>query len=185
MPEIKGDYQGKLKTIKATSDAKLETVAAIASGTVSVHDIGRIGTIGDIAHLGSIANTQFDVGRVGTVGSIENLGSIANTQFDVGHVGTVPPTAPMTARTGGKRMVTIQGTPVGIKSASYPCDALVVKALHANAGEIYVGDSNVSSTTGYILQKDEWVSLSCSNAGSVYIDRNGGTQGVSYLLVKK
>ena len=349
MPEIKGDYGGKLKTIKCNADAKLETVSIIEGGTVNIGDIERIGTIGDINHLGSIANTMFDigtagrvirvdtlgtvgklntigmieagtiseVGRVGTVGDIEHLGSIANTKFsqgslddhdrwikgndvgtkryvkvdsagklktvtliesgtatigDIGRVGTIGDinhlgsignvsfdqggvsdhkrymyayesgtwtpvngnaggahvipgllyeagtfiyaqcnaagelrtapgyyagtavplltdssyrlkTAPATARKGGKKLVTNMGTAVALVASSTPCISVIVKALHSNAGEVYVGDSTVGSATGYPLRKDEFVSFSCDNVNGVYIDRDAGTQGVSFLYV--
>ena len=64
MPEIKGDYQGKLKTIKATAGAKLETVSAIDAGTNVIGNIDRVATVGQIDQLGSIGNVAFDQGAV-------------------------------------------------------------------------------------------------------------------------
>ena len=292
MPEIKGDYQGKLKTIKATADAKLETVSAIEAGSAIIGNIDRVatvgqidhlgtveyvkeidnlgtvgrletlgmieagtisevvhvGTIGDITHLGSIGNVN-QIESLGTIGDINHLGSIGNTSFDQGAVSdherhmhikqygtwqslqgtensayvvpltqrsgnlfsfrsafggelmTAPgyngssytalrvdsggrlKTAPATTRKGGKKVVTNQGTAVALVASSTPCISVIVKALHTNAGEIYVGDNTVGSATGYLLQKDEFISFSCDNVNGVYIDRNAGTQGVSFLYV--
>ena len=292
MPEIKGDYQGRLKTIKCTADAKLETVGMIESGTIGV--VGRVGTVGDIEHLGSIANTKFnqgslddhdrwikgddvgtkryvkvdgdgklqtvslleagtsvigDLNRIATVGQIDHLGSIGNVSFNQGAVSdherhmhikqygtwqflqgtnncayvvplvkhnsalvtlksgnmggliTAPgwdgvlhvplqtddyrrlEAAPATSRKGGKKVVTNQGTAVALVASSTPCISVIVKALHTNAGEVYVGDNTVGSATGYPLRKDEFVSFSCDNVNGVYIDRDAGTQGVSFLYV--
>lgn len=380
MPEIKGDYQGRLKTIKCTADAKLETVGMIEAGTIS--EVGRVGTVGDIEHLGSIANTKFnqgslddhdrwikgdDVGtkryvkvdsdgklqtvslldagtsvigsidrvatvgqsetyikqdgtwvelrgqansaftapgadragvlynlrcnrdrdlvtapgwtgtrrvklltdddwrlklatlgtvehvneidHLGTIGDINHLGSIGNTSFDQGAVsdherhmhikqygtwaflqGTsncayvealvehnnalvhlescnmgglitspgwdgalhVPletddfrrlKTAPATTRESGQKTVLHAGTAVALVLNPTPCISVIVKARHSNVGEIYVGGSAVSSATGYPLRKDEFVSFSCDNVNGVYIDRDAGTQGVSFLYV--
>ena len=64
MPEIKGDYQGILKTIKCNADAKLETVSALEAGTAIIGNIDRVATVGQIDHLGSIGNTEFDQGAV-------------------------------------------------------------------------------------------------------------------------
>ena len=283
-----------LRYVSVNSAGKLETVSIIEGGTVNVGDIERIGTIGYIEHLGSIANTEFDigtvgrvtkvdalgsvtnvslidhlgtvgrletigmieagtiseVGHVGTVGDITHLGSIGNTTFDQGAVsdherhmyayesgtwtpvhgvaggahvlpgllyaygtfiyaqcnaagelrtapgyyaGTAGPlltdsdyrlkTAPATTRKGGKKLVTNMGTAVALVASSTPCISVIVKALHANAGEIYVGDNTVGSATGYPLRKDEFVSFSCDNVNGVYIDRDAGTQGVSFLYV--
>lgn len=336
MPEIKGDYQGRLKTIKCNADAKLETVSAIEAGSAiignidrvatvgqtnmyieqdgtwqqlegtahgaytvpkaerlgtfynlranrdrdlvtapgwtgsrrvklltdddwrlklatlgtveHVKDIGHLGTIGDITHLGSIGNVN-RIESLGTIGDINHLGSIANTSFDqgvvsdherhmhikqygtwqflqgtsncayvealvehngalvnleVGNMGgliTAPgwdgalhvplqtddyrrlEAAPATSRKGGKKLVTNMGTAVALVASSTPCISVIVKALHSNAGEVYVGDNTVGSATGYPLQKDEFVSFSCDNVNGVYIDRNAGTQGVSFLYV--
>ena len=249
MPEIKGDYGGILKTIKCNADAKLETVSAIEAGSAIIGNIDRVATVGDIAHLGSIANTMFDIGtagrvirvdtlgtvervkvvdnlgtvgrletigmieagtisevtHVGTIGDITHLGSIGNTSFDQGSVsdhkremygwdetdwekvrtdtGGKLKTAPATSRKGGKKLVTNMGTAVALVASSTPCISVIVKALHTNAGEVYVGDNTVGSATGYPLQKDEFVSFSCDNVNGVYIDRNAGTQGVSFLYV--
>ena len=335
MPEIKGDYGGILKTVRCNADAKLETVSAIEAGSAIIGNIDRVATVGQIDHLGSIANTEFNIGRVGTIGDIEHLGSIGNTVFDQGsitdhkremyieqygtwealqgtvhgaytipkadrlgtfynlranrdrdlvtapgwtgsrrvklltdddwrlklatlgtvervkdidnvgtvgrletigmieagtisevtHVGTIGDithlgsigntsfdqgsvsdhkremygwdetdwekvrtdtggklkTAPATTRKGGKQTVNNIGTAVALIGTHTVCTSVIVKALHANAGEIYVGDSTVGSATGYILQKDEWVSFSADDVNDVYIDRNAGTQGVSFL----
>ena len=227
--------------------SRLKTVSVLEASTAVIGDVRRVGTVGVIDHLGSIANTMFDAGRVGTIGDIEHLGSIANTSFDQGAVsdherhmhikqygtwqflqgtancayvvplmdrsGVLIPFdsspnaelrvaigyngsvftairldasnrlqhAPATTRKGGKKLVTNMGTAVALVGPSTPCISLIVKALHTNAGEIYVGDSTVGSATGYILQKDEFVSFSADDVNGVYIDRNAGTQGVSFL----
>ena len=312
---IKGDDVGTKRYVKVASDGKLQTVSLLEAGTSVIGNLDRVATVGQIDHLGSIANTEFDIGRVGTIADIEHLGSIANTEFDigtagrvirvdtlgtvgrvkdidnlgtvgrlatigmieagtiseVGHVGTVGnithlgsigntsfdqgvvsdherhmhikqygtwqflqgtsncayveplvehnnalvnlevcnmgglitapgwdgtlhvplqtddnrrlKTAPATSRKGGKKVVTNQGTAVALVASSTPCISVIVKALHTNAGEVYVGDNTVGSATGYPLQKDEFISFSCDNVNGVYIDRNAGTQGVSFLYV--
>ena len=228
---------------------RLKTVSVLEASTAVIGDVRRVGTVGVIDHLGSIANTMFDVGRVGTIADIEHLGSIANTSFDQGAVSdherhmhikqygtwqflqgttncayvvplmdrgnvlypfpasannqlvTAPgynglinvplsldsdnrlKTAPATSRKGGKKLVTNMGTAVALVASSTPCISVIVKALHTNAGEVYVGDNTVGSATGYILQKDEFVSFSADDVNDVYIDRDAGTQGVSFLYV--
>ena len=228
---------------------RLKTVSVLEASTAVIGDVRRVGTVGVIDHLGSIANTMFDAGRVGTIGDIEHLGSIANTSFDqgavsdherhmhikqygtwqflqgtancayvvplmdrsgvlipfdsssnaelrvaIGYNGSVFTTirldasnrlqhAPATTRKGGKKLVTNMGTAVALVGPSTPCISLIVKALHTNAGEVYVGDNTVGSATGYILQKDEFVSFSADDVNDVYIDRDAGTQGVSFLYV--
>ena len=315
MPEIKGDYQGKLKTIKATADAKLETVSAIDAGTNVIGNIDRVATVGqsetyieqygtwrqlrgtahaayvmplmeradgvfemecdalsalktspgvyDAIHVGLrcdsagklILDTLGTVERVkeidhlGTVGDITHLGSIGNVAFDQGAVsehrrdtyayqtgswtpvvgvenslytapgakylgtlrymqcnanfelktapgydgsGGVPlltdtdkrlKTAPATSRKGGVQTVANAGTAVALVASSTPAIGVIVKAQHENLGTIYAGDSTVDDTHGFLLRRDEFISFSCSNAGSVYIDASRNAQKVSYFYI--
>ena len=359
MPEIKGDYQGRLKTIKATADAKLETVSAIEAGTNVIGNIDRVatvgqidhlgtveyvkeidnlgtvgrletlgmieggtisevvhvGTVGDITHLGSIGNVN-RIESLGTIGDINHLGSIGNTAFDqgavsyprrhmyawsltsgtwmkvyrngnslltdpgwtgatygplltdaeyrlklatlgtvervkeidnIGTVGkskthieqygtqvplqgtahgayTVPKaerlgvlynlrpnrdrdlvtapgwtgsrrvklltdddwqlkTAPARSRKGVVQTVANAGTAVALVASSTPAIGVIVKAEHENLGTIYVGDSTVDDTHGFLLRRDEFISFSCQNAGSVFIDASRNAQKVSALYI--
>ena len=59
---IKGDDSGTKRYVKVDAEGKLQTVAA--AGTATIGNIERVGTVGDIAHLGSIANTSFDQGAI-------------------------------------------------------------------------------------------------------------------------
>jgi hypothetical protein len=59
---IKGDDSGTKRYVKVDAEGKLQTVAA--AGTATIGNIDRVGTVGDIAHLGSIANTRFDQGSI-------------------------------------------------------------------------------------------------------------------------
>lgn len=86
----------------------------------------------------------------------------------------------------GQDSVTTAGTAVqlnGGTSLTIPDGAeLVVRADGGNAGNIYVGDSDVSSSNGFVLGAGESVSLPTSDVNNVYIDSDNDGEGVSWLV---
>ena len=75
--------------------------------------------------------------------------------------------------------LTSAGTAQRVSSSALNCQCLVINALAANTGVIYVGDSSVSATNGFPLQKGDTISICASdrmvpvNAYNYYFD--GGT----------
>jgi len=59
---------------------------------------------------------------------------------------------------------------------------VLIKALHGNTGAIYVGDSVVDSTDGFVLFPGESVSLAVTNLNIPYIDADNSGEGVSYIV---
>ena len=53
--------------------------------------------------------------------------------------------------TGGRVVVTNNGTAVAFPSQPKRCIALKVRARETNTGAVYLGDANVSSTNGWPL----------------------------------
>ena len=58
---------------------------------------------------------------------------------------------------------------------------MTIKALAANSGTIYVGNSSVSSTNGYQLAAGESVFLEVANLNTVNIDSSVNGEGVTYI----
>jgi len=60
--------------------------------------------------------------------------------------------------------------------------ALVVRADSDNAGDVFVGDDTVDSTTGFALGAGESVALQPTDAATVFVDAATGGDGISWLV---
>ena len=89
------------------------------------------------------------------------------------------PTAPIS----GQKSVTTAGTAVALASST-EIISVVIKAKSGNTGNIYVGDSTVDSSTGYILGPGDAVSFDMTDLAAVYIDSDVNGEGVSWLAVQ-
>lgn len=79
----------------------------------------------------------------------------------------------------GQTTVTTAGTQV-VLAASQAIKYVLVKALQANSGLIYVGKSDVDSTNGFELSAREQVFIETDNLADVWIDAVVNGEGVSY-----
>ena len=80
----------------------------------------------------------------------------------------------------GVKTVTSAGTAEALASST-ACRSVTIKATAGNTNNIYVGDSSVDSTNGFVLAAGETVSLEVKNLDLVYIDADTSTEGVSYI----
>lgn len=92
---------------------------------------------------------------------------------------TTTPTAPTTIY-NGKKTVTTAGTRVTL-AASQAVKSVVIKALAANTGLIFVGNGSVASTTGFELSAGDSVGLDVANLATVNLDSAVNGEGVSYI----
>jgi hypothetical protein len=81
----------------------------------------------------------------------------------------------------GQKTITTPGTQEPLVASPTPCNRVWIRALHDNTENVYVGDSAVSSSTGYVLAADEAVELFIDDLGKVYIDVDVTTEGVKFL----
>lgn len=79
----------------------------------------------------------------------------------------------------GKKTVTTAGTRVTLAS-SQAVKSVVIKALAANTGIIYVGDALVASTNGFALAAGETVGLDIANLATVNLDSSVNGESVTY-----
>lgn len=86
------------------------------------------------------------------------------------------------AVTTGKTTVSTAGTRVVLGTSTAVNSGVVVKALSANTGLIYVGGTNVASTNGFQLAKSESVTIITPNLANIWIDSAVNSEGVTYLL---
>ena len=61
--------------------------------------------------------------------------------------------------------------------------SITVKAHKANTGNVFVGDSGVTSANGFILSPGDSVSFDIDDVADVYIDAAINGEGVSWIAV--
>ena len=82
----------------------------------------------------------------------------------------------------GQRNVAIAGTAVTLLATDQEIYVVTIKAKSTNGGDIFVGDSNVSSSNGFILDAGEEVTIKIdSDDTNPYIDSSVNGEGVSYI----
>lgn len=88
------------------------------------------------------------------------------------------PTTPV----NGHTTVTTAGTRV-VLAGSTTVKSVTIKALGANTGIIYVGDSGVTSANGFPLYARDTISMDISNLNTIYIDSSISGEGIAYISV--
>lgn len=144
-------------------------------------------TTGDIRVYDAIGATAAKQPALGTAGSpsadVISVQGVANGRSIIvdGSAVTQPVSISVPATIyNGKKTVTTAGSRVSLAS-SQACKSVCVKALQTNSGYIYVGDSFVSSTTGFQLLPGDTISLDISNLNTVTIDSSVSGDGVTYI----
>ncbi len=92
--------------------------------------------------------------------------------------------------TTGRKTVAVPGTPELLSATSQPIPPgvfLVIKAMSANTGTIYVGNSSANansatSTVAFRLSSTQAITLEIQNTNVVYIDASVAGEGVEYLF---
>lgn len=82
----------------------------------------------------------------------------------------------------GKKTVTTAGTRVAL-ATTQTVKSVTIKALNANTGTIYVGNSTVASTNGLELLAGDTVNMDIADLATVYIDSSVNGEGVTYIGV--
>lgn len=82
-----------------------------------------------------------------------------------------------------QKNVTSAGTAEALQSQDVPAGyAVVVRAKEGNSGNIYVGNSGVSSSNGDILNPGGVVELFVDDVSDIYIDADNDGEGVSWVV---
>ena len=104
----------------------------------------------------------------------------ANSGVDIGDVDvTSMPLA--SAIQNGQTYVTTAGTQVALASSQAITHSDTIMSQSSNSGKIYIGDSSVSSITGYILDAGDTIELKIANLATVYVDSSVNGEGVHYI----
>lgn len=81
----------------------------------------------------------------------------------------------------GRQTVAIAGERVQL--TDLPCRSASIRALSGNAGDIYLGDERVDSSTGFPLAAGDCLDLAIDNLRRLYIDAANNGDGIAYLIV--
>ena len=89
-------------------------------------------------------------------------------------------TVPASTIVNGQKTVTTAGTAETLASST-SVRSVCIKALHGNTNNVYVGDSSVDSSNGYVLDSGETLCIDIQNLATIYIDTDTNGEGVSYV----
>ena len=81
----------------------------------------------------------------------------------------------------GRNTVASHGTAEALGGSRAVLSGVTVKALAGNAGDVYVGNSGVKNTNGFVLSPGDQVFVEVGNIATVYIDSAQDGDGVSYI----
>ena len=88
---------------------------------------------------------------------------------------------PFGSAPSNKVNVTTAGTRVAL-GASTAIGGVIVRANLTNTGIIYIGDSTVSSSNGFELDRGSTITYPIDNLSKVFIDSSVSGEGVSYMI---
>jgi len=94
-------------------------------------------------------------------------------QVDIKPLGTVG---------NGQKTVATAGTAESL-GASTTIRSITIKALANNSNNVYIGDSSVSSSNGFVLDAGDTISLDIDNLADIYIDVDTNGEGVSFIYL--
>lgn len=81
----------------------------------------------------------------------------------------------------GQKDVTTAGTAVALGSSTALTSGVRIKANSDNTGVLYVGDSDVDSTNGFILAAGEELFVEVADLATVYLDAGTSGDSCSYI----
>ena len=108
------------------------------------------------------------------------LNALASMATDQLRVDLVTPFTP-TAVGSGQATVAAAGSTEALPAQA--CKAVSIAANPDNTGNIFLGDSTVSSANGRILAPGDTLDLAIDNLNRLYIDAAVDGEGISYLWV--
>jgi hypothetical protein len=90
---------------------------------------------------------------------------------------------PPTEISDGSQTVTTAGIAVQLSTTSTPCKKILITALGANSGNIWVGGSTVANGRGKQLVPLQDLELEIDDLNKIYIDSTSSGDGVAFLYV--
>lgn len=152
----------------------VDLASAIPAGTANIGDV-------DILTIAAGNNNIGDVDIASIAAGSNAIGKLAaNSGVDIGDVDVTSVTAPSTVYAGQTNVATAT-TEVTLGSSQTLTQGCWIKAFAANGGNICVGLTGVSCSTGYILDATETVFVPIANRTTIFIDTDNSGDDVSYI----
>jgi hypothetical protein len=167
--------------VSLTSTTITGTVSATQSGTWNIATVTTLTGITNALPAGSnvIGHVITDTNSTTAV-TQATASSLNATVVGTGTFATQStPVSPATIF-NGKTSVTTAGTRV-VLAASQVVRSVVVKALAANTGTIYVGNATVAASNGFQLAAGDTVSFDLTNLNTINLDCSVNGEGVTYM----
>lgn len=190
----------KLGEVQASPTAntvldRLKAIYTALTGTLTVatHAVTQSGTwninnVSGTVSLPTGAATAAKQPALGTAGSassdvltVQGIPSMTALKTDGSAVTQPISIALPTNIYSGKTTVTTVGTRVPLASSQAIASGVTIKALVANTGIIYIGNSSVASSNGHQLAAGDSVFLEIANLNTVNLDSSVNGEGVTYL----
>lgn len=167
-----------------------QRVAVADSVTVTGTVTANLGTIDGAATETTLASLAADVANGVTInqpvavtdngGSLTVDGTFFQATQPVSIAATVATsTAAPTVARSGQKLVAVTNTAVAL-SAAAAVVGVIISGLAANAGNVYVGPSGVTTGTGFELQPGQATSIAIDDVAKVFVNGTAG-DGVSWL----
>lgn len=171
-------------------DVDVLSLPALPAGANNIGDVDVLslpalpaGTnnIGDVDVL-SLPATPAGANIIGKISVVDSTGdSVMDDTNNAVRVNLVAGSGAVTTNIyNGKTPVTTAGTRV-VLASSQSIKSVTIKALAANTGIIYVGNSTVTSSNGFALAAGETISYDIANLVTTYIDASVNGEGVTYI----
>jgi hypothetical protein len=175
---LSGTYAGVEAVFEASLDGSVYFPVALSeSGTGVLVTETSLLTNHSVGYGSLVPIRAIDTFRVR---AIAHTSGTVNVTIRVNKPFTEP--APLESLIYGRTTVTTAGTAVLLLGASTETNTFTITALEGNTGNIYIGDSSVDSTNGYIVPPGSSVSLDHDHAiENIYIDSDVNGEGVCYL----
>ena len=77
--------------------------------------------------------------------------------------------------------IDVAGTQEPLSTTSIPSFEVIVTAVSGNAGNVFVGDSTVSSTTGIVLAAGDSVTVPIDDVAKLWVDSAQNNDDVSFF----
>lgn len=164
MPRISDGQGHELQLGSNTSlPVSSTTIEALLGALNSTAVIDPTASGSEIALLKGIIKQLQGDGTAGKSAPVSIVGSLANI-------------------TGAVQNVTTAG--IRVQLPNIPCREVTIIAKRTNAGYVYAGGNNVSSTVfGVELSAKESYTFAVANANQVYIDTSISGEGISYVAI--
>ena len=181
---VRNDVLASLVT--ADGDYAPFQVDALGALYVNISNASDISVVTNFEYAEDAGHTTADVGAFVLAVRNDTPGALAGTDLDyaplqVDDDGYARVTGTLSTLIHGQTTVATAGTAV-ILFASATTKTITIKALDTNNKDIYVGDSTVDSTNGYVLAPGEAISMEFDHAqDNIFVDSAQNGEGVSYI----